>query len=254
MKIVHNPSPEKIEQVKKIVPKFGQLCTYYVRPILFGELPLKTLDPILKGATVTFINTGEKAFGITNFHVYKKYLELKNANTLFKCQINTLTIDLESRIIDFNADSSVDIITFDMTNDEFKKINVIPLFHKSWPVKYKEDETEPVFILGFPLHLRKIENLQHIIASFGTFMVTIASITDKRLNMVFDRDNWITCFDDKPVDISNIRGFSGSGVFRMNNIVPELLGIVSDHAEGFDILFCTRSDLISKDGQIQKMF
>ncbi|MBD3342593.1 MAG: hypothetical protein GF353_26065 [Candidatus Lokiarchaeota archaeon] len=247
------PSPQKIEKAKKFIPEYSKLCLNYVRPILFGDLPLESIDPLLKGATITFINTGERSLGITNYHVFEKYLELKKQNKNTICQIDSLIFDPESRLIDFNEDRKVDLVTIDITDDEFAQINAMPLYHKVWPVKITtEREIEPVFILGYPGHLRYIHSVDRIDATFGALMLTIDTITDKNLIIVCNRDNWVVDYSIYgEVDISRFRGFSGAGVFRMNNLTPELLGIISGHAEELlDVFYCSRSDLIEANGRL----
>ena len=252
MNNTEEPSPAKIEKVKKFIPHFEKLCLEYVRPILFGELPLISREPVLKGATITFVNTGSNSFGITDYHVFEKYLELKNKLKNFRCQIDNLTFDLESRLIDYNSDSNIDLATFKINDDEFRLMSAKPLHHKSWPVKLKnETKTEPVFILGFPGHLRSITSTTNIMAAYVSLLLTIETINDNQIGIVLRRENWTTIFKtSKPVDLSKFRGISGAGVFRMNNIVPELLGIVTDHSENLDILLCTRSDILTNEGNI----
>jgi len=253
---MEKPTPEKIEKVKKMIPEYTKFCSYYIRPILFGELPLKSLESTVKGATVAFVDTGKKAFGITALHVYKEYLKLKNEIKDFQCKIDNLDIDLESRLLDYsNEESNLDLITFEILPHEFEILDAKPLYHKPWPVKYQErGDSEPIFILGYPEHLREIESTEHIIAVAGSLMLTVKSVTDRRLYIELVRDGWIIHFSLKEIDLSKFRGISGAGVFRMNSLTPELLGIVTDHGENFfDVLFCSRADQILSNGKIIKV-
>ena len=57
MKSKKEVTPERIELAKKYSFQMSKLCGYYIRPIIFGELPFKSLDPFLENATITFIDT-----------------------------------------------------------------------------------------------------------------------------------------------------------------------------------------------------
>jgi hypothetical protein len=58
------PSTEKIIRTHKIIDQMAHQFFYYIRPVIFGDLPLKSLNPKLNNATITFLETKNKVFGI----------------------------------------------------------------------------------------------------------------------------------------------------------------------------------------------
>ena len=83
----------------------------------------------------------------------------------------------------------------------------------------------------------------------------IESISNYKIAIQFIRENWIIeqktretfAFDD-------FGGFSGAGVFRTKTVTPEVMGIIFEHNKIYDILYCTKSEVILADGKLDKSF
>ena len=245
-------STEKIIKTQKVIDQMAHQFFYYIRPVIFGELPLKSLNPKLKNATITFIETKNKIFGITNQHVIDVYRkELRNGGDI-NFQISNLKIDILNRIIDENE--KLDLATINIEESEKDFLKLSPLYHKSWPVPIpKKDEF--VFIIGYLGEFRSVNSLDRINMPHGSLVMQVASVSEKKFGIKFDRDKWIKKYKTHdPSELKDWGGFSGGGVFRINGIYPELVGLNFEFQPNFDILYCLHSRLIDENGEIIEIY
>ena len=245
-------STEKIIKTQKVIDQMEHQFFYYVRPVIFGDLPLKSLNPKLKNATITFIETKNKIFGITNQHVIGAYRkELRNKGDI-NFQISNLKIDIPNRIIDENEELDLATINIEESEKDFLKLS--PLYHKSWPVPIIK-KNEFVFTIGYPGGFRSVNSLDRIDMPSGSLLMPVASVSENKFGIKFYRDKWIKKYKTHdPSELRDWGGFSGGGVFRINGIYPELVGLNFEYQPNLDILYCLHSRLIYENGKIIEIY
>jgi len=223
------------------------------KPFLFGRLPLAPSNPSVRKATIHFIKTRGGTFGITNQHVIHAYRCLAGADKSVVCRIDGLRIQPGDRLIDENA--KLDIATVSISESELNRIKTVPLFHGEWPVK-RVMARETVLVSGYSSVHRTGGPEDGSEIRFMTLSVRVGSVSEKKFGLLLDPGDPMARIvrDASGCAFSDLGGFSGSGVYRMNGTVLQLVGIAYAHQPAFDILYCTHSDYIRSDGRIQSDF
>jgi hypothetical protein len=244
-----NNSPIDQKEIKLIGRQLTLLMQNYVRPIIFEDISEKTKKFCIKNGTVTFVKTNKCCFGITNYHVVKGVMEATKFNGKIYCQIEQILIkDISSRIID--QDEKLDIATLCFSEKEINAICPNPYSPRIWPSELPKAGDFSV-VVGYPATLKRIEAQDQLVIPHIGLAMSIHAITDTKITLQFEREYWIT---DKgkidPSKLSDFGGISGSGIFTMK-LAAELIGIVTDHQEDYDLLYCTRIDFVQDDGTIK---
>jgi hypothetical protein len=90
-----------------------EIAARYVAPIIWGDPTSAEDDSILGNGSIFFIECGGPVLGVTCDHVIAGWLRAKSARPDIKCQVFTLPIDPESRVL--ARDSDLDLATLAFT-------------------------------------------------------------------------------------------------------------------------------------------
>jgi hypothetical protein len=103
---------------------------------------------------------------------------------------------------------------------------------------------EQVYIAGLPLAGRsKIGDKRYEFLAFnlGTQVTTVA---EDNFKCLFDRSEWIGQSDLPISPPTVLGGISGGPIMAMRGLRLTLLGVVSEHSEGMDLLIASRLNTI----------
>lgn len=244
-----------IQEAKKIIKKgFGkqllEIACNCVAPFYWYSLQSDGSHKINNG-TIFFIDTGERRFAVSAYHVYKGFKDELSDNENTKCQISDITFNPEERLIDYS--SELDIVTFAISNDEVRQIGkrFLKGHQCSWPPKPPEVE-KGIFFAGYPGKARILKGSYTI--SWGIFraLCVVKSIREKDISVQFEREFAI----DSPTLMPegyDTGGISGSPLITLvqNKILYwRLGGIVYEASHDFGILFARRADYILANGKL----
>jgi hypothetical protein len=241
-----------MESIKAYGREVTALLQNYVRPILFGDPPARivTNEPLLRGATVTFVKSSKRIFGITNHHVVQAFRKLRLKDPQAHCQLDSLSLDIEQRLLDQNE--KLDLATIDITEAEITKMGAIAYS----PSKWQHDTPvtgELAAIVGYPGRLRFFDPPKEVNVVYVGLILPITSISSTNITFQFQRQYWKTHVGQvEPSQLDDFGGISGSGVFAMR-IAPVLVGIVYEYGPNFDLLVCSKTDCITEDGKINSL-
>lgn len=251
MNFNNNKPSSDIQTLKLFSREMTALVQSYVRPILFGDLPISSDEPSLKGGTVTFVKTSKRSFGITNYHVVQGFRKAITSNRRVHCQLDELFLNINDRVIDEDHKLDIAILEISESESEIRSIGAIPFCPSVWPPK-EPKVGDLVIIVGYPGQLRTLDYSTQVTVPHIGFIMPITSVSDTKISIQFERQHWITdkgCSD--PAAMSNYGGISGSGVFAIR-LTAELVGIEFEYNEAFGILSCSRTDFIQNDGNIKR--
>ena len=225
----------------------------HAKTIAFGNFPLAPGNPSARHATVHFIRTCRRTFGITNQHVIQAYRRAAGADRNVVCEIGGLRIRPDDRLIDENV--KLDIATLSVSESELRRIKTVPLVHGEWPVK-RVGAGETVFVSGYSAGHRPAGTKDGFEIRFRTLSVPVGSVSEKKFGLLLSPGDSKarSTRDASGCPVSDLGGFSGSGVYRISRTVFQLVGIAYAHQPSFGILYCAHSDFIHADGRIQSDF
>jgi len=228
----------------KLLSRYIQLFTSPI--VIVGDN-----KKVISGSCV-FIELKEK-FIITNNHVVQAWKDLQKAGNKVSFQIGSITIPLESLIIDFDRDLDLATIKIPIEYEDQIVYKQDKFFYK--PAKWPYNNTtkdDIVTMAGYPGVLRE-DNNDFSNIYYASICESIEDVDKTKGVMVFDRDNWVKSLGLRsPSELDKVGGgFSGGPVFRFVDGEVELIGIVSENGGSFfDIMFAF-SSYINKDGTIQ---
>lgn len=225
-----------------------ELVHRYVRPILFGDPPLSSERPFIRGGTVTFVKTDKRVFGVTNHHVIEGIRKSRQSRSPFHCQLDSVAFNIEERLIDENK--RLDLATIDVTQSEVDTIGALPYQPPSWPLE-SPTVGEPAIIVGYPGELRYPDSPHQVCVPHIGFIVPITSVSNTDISFRFDREFWTSDVGTTdPSLLDDFGGMSGSGVFVMR-LAPAFVGVFYEYGPNFALLKCSRTDFITKEGRIE---
>jgi hypothetical protein len=220
----------------------------------FGDRPKKGRLQKVNNGTATLLNLNGRRIALTCSHVLKGYRKIHgNANTNF--QIGFLELNPLDRIIDESPD--LDLVTIDLeglslrkfTNDEGISTHFfIPVRWPPAPVK----KGDFVAFGGFPGLWR--ENLswhELLFDSWSCGATEVTSVSQDYFVCQFEREFWVASFNllgRNGLELHKIGGLSGSPVFIHRNIYWELVGVVYEFSESFDLMYARPTSLLREDG------
>lgn len=229
-----------------------------IAPLYFFDANPDTKNLTLKerevstNGTVTLFRTKQKTFGITNFHVYKGYLDYKKSfeNSEHKhqvvCQIGySCNISLEDRILYQDANS--DLAVFFLASTDLEAIGKKGAFTElderleEYLKDQKEDDpsTWNTSFAGYPGKdkITKIVGDKRFEKDFGIFLSTAPATHDFQGNIVLNFGEVRYRINEKEIVLdkgflennSNLGGISGGPVFGpspSNQFGLSLFGII----------------------------
>jgi hypothetical protein len=204
---------------------------------------------VFHNGTITVFHSGVRLIGVTADHVYEKYLSDKARLESFGCQFGGATAEPEKWLIDRSR--RADLATFEIPNVILGLANLHPHYPVQWPTEQAR-EREVVIYGGYPGSLRE-EKGEVIETPFETLASAITSVSTLQLGLHIAMANLHWPFHEGEQINAALGGMSGGGVYRVvagpvERI--ELIGIIYEHSEQFDLMFARHARFIDKDGAI----
>jgi hypothetical protein len=239
----------------------SRLAAMYSSPIIMSA---DGDPPILHNATGFLLELGGRTLLITNSHVAQWYRDLCAEHGDVEFQFGGAAF--APAIISECPDEDVDLAVIDVSEVAIRRREegywkssadyLQPYYPASWPIApaTKGDATVTV---GWPAKYRTEIAERHLeFAAFPMLGPFVDEVKKKWFSIPFNRQDWVGSDWDpnNPVVFETaLGGMSGAPVFALHRraIQPvQLIGIVRTYGVGFDVLYCTRADLIVEDGSI----
>ncbi|MGA2315425.1 MAG: hypothetical protein ABSG71_03495 [Thermodesulfobacteriota bacterium] len=257
--------PALVEKAKKVAagPLGKEMTKFPLRfatSILFGQKPYGTSpNSDFNNATATLVDFGQGPMAITCFHVLEAYRKKLSEGSQIIFQIGNLKIDPLNKIID--ECERLDLVTIDLKDENTQKISdggeVSSYFFSpvSWPPQGIKCG-EFVAFGGFPGRWRQhLSQKKVMFDSFGSGACAVASVREDTIVCQFEREYWVYSFNLHPgEELHDIRGLSGAPVFIWRDLNFELIGIICQFSEAYDLMYVPPSKFIRVNGTIIKDF
>lgn len=240
---------------------FARIVQSRIAPIYFFDKKSSPQvgEKLTTNGTLTLWKSNRSCFGITNYHVFKYYLDKKRKNPNYICQIGyKLFINLEERKI--FEDEENDLIVFFLHEQELKEIATkgkckggfcrladISLFETEQ--KLDDPNSWYAHFAGFPCIYKVTEKLSEfvVLEDFGIFLAPAPfACYPRKIAINFEEarkaiEKGILLSDIGPLDNEKINfgGISGGPFFARhfpyhNDLT--LLGILYEGSSGTDLI------------------
>lgn len=257
--------PALVEKVKKAAagPLGKEMAKFplkFASSIFFGHKPYDTSrNLIFNNATATLVDFGRGPMAITCFHVLDVYRKELNEDNQMIFQIGNLKIDPLNKIID--ECERLDIVTLDLKGENTQEIGdggeISSCFFSpvSWPPQGIKNGDFVAFG-GFPGRWRQhLLQKEVMFDSFSSGACAVASVREDTIVCQFEREYWVYSFNLRPdEELHDIGGLSGAPVFIWRDLYFELIGIIYQFSEAYDLMYVRPSKFIRVDGTIIKDF
>lgn len=232
-----------------------QFPTEFMEPVFIGDPPLSKIHPRCASGTAALMRLGKKYLALTCQHVLQAYRDLAGRPRHF--QIGHLSLDPESQLL--SEDKRLDLAVIELHSDQLLDIGKdtgIPESRffgpRSWPPDpFQHDDV--ISFAGFPGEWREQAGLR----SFDTYMFShgaalVHSVSGSHFVTRLELDRVETYFG--MMDLPNIAGMSGGPVFRWRrtSLEPQLVGIIFEYQDSFDLLYARCTSVIPADGQLDQ--
>jgi hypothetical protein len=249
--------------MRDYVRELQLLAAPYSDPII---LSTRVDRGILYNGSGFLLASPSGSYLITNAHVIQKYRDIAEAYDDAIFQFGEVVF--KPRIKTQDANELVDLAVIDVAGMHFKRS---PGYWESavsrgglrafcptrWPLP-APTIGEPILISGWPGKYRSVEGAGELeFAAFPMVGHFVGDVTERFFTIPFERDYWISHDFDPANPVlreTTFGGISGSPVFWIRRNPPperlELIGVVRTYGETYDVLYCTRADLIDENGDI----
>jgi hypothetical protein len=257
---VENDHP-KIQEAKRqaISPSLGRMLgqfpILFARAVIFGKQRSQNQAGSIKNGTSTIVDFGTGPIAVTCAHVLAAYRGLRESGENVYFQVGNVRLEPDAQLIDENAEMDLATISLSVKQAEKLQSDGVPgssIFHPTgWPSPpVKVGDT--VALGGFPGSWREkvaIDELHFDSYSIGA--TAVSSVGQDRFACQFERDRWLWSSSKHSLeDVRDLGGLSGGPVFAIRGLHYDLVGIISEFSEAFDILFLKPAHLIAADGII----
>lgn len=237
------------------------MAALYIDPVIMTS----PADPDLYTCGTGFLfRPGDRTFLVTNAHVINDgHIATLEEYGVAEFRFGERTFT--PKIVAIDPDPHVDLAVIDVDGIEFEKRDpgywgstvgsLTAYVPPAWPLA-SPTVGEATLCVGWPKKFRKHEEHGTEFAAFPMLGLRIGDVTERGLLIPFDRTEMISSDFDPANQIVNeteLGGISGSPVFALHRdgVMPlQLVGVVRRYGEAFDVLLCTRADLIRADGSI----
>jgi hypothetical protein len=209
-------------------------------------------DPeIYHNGTLSLIDTGERAIGVTASHVYTKYLRRRDTGKQFVCQFGGATVYPEDLLIDENK--TLDLATFDVSTVIAELAGQTLHRPPAWPPQRPKVD-DVIHYGGFPGSRRRLDLVQ---PTFGLDYITglVSDVTP--INIIIKVDYSRLADADGPegsVVASDAPGTSGGSVYRIiespGGAGLEIAGFITEQWRELNFILARHADLVRPDGTI----
>ena len=157
----------------------------------------------------------------------------------------------EKWLIDRNQ--RADLVTFRIPSVILGLANVYPHYPVQWPTEQVR-EREVVIYGGYPGRLRQ-EMTVTIESPFQTLASAVTSVSSDKMGLFLDLPNLHWPSHDGEQINAAMGGLSGGGVYRVIEGQPldrvELVGVIYEHSETFELMFARHAKFITARGEIK---
>lgn len=258
--------PEQIKRAKELAagPLGKEMTKYPLRfatSVILGRRPSEDECVKVKNGTATLIELQDRPIAVTCNHVMEEYWKI-NTDSDVVFQIGNMEFDPSERII--GASSHLDLVSIDLSglnlcellgNGDIGSLVFPPV---SWPPK-DVCAGDYVAFGGFVGKWKEYVSWNRI--SFDAFSLAgcrVASVSEERFVCQLEREWWVKSSpnahgrDGK--DLHEFGGLSGGPVFIHRGLYCELVGIISEFSEEYDLMYIRPIRFINDDGSICKDF
>jgi hypothetical protein len=227
----------------------GQLA----RAIYVGTPPPFSKESIQHNATMTLVKFPEVLVGVTCYHVFRKYVKLReqDLNPIF--QIDRFPFDPIQHLI--AQDEKRDLATFDLSAfaGEAGGLNRASIIEPHrWPPR-PVSEGDIVCLAGYPGIWRDQMSTHELkLHSFSSGATFVDSATGERFTVGVHTGDPVVTFKKK--ELGFLGGLSGGPALCWRNDVilhAELVGFISDYHEEGDRMIVRAARVLNQDGTFQ---
>ncbi len=205
-------------------------------------------------ATATLVDLGQGPMAVTCAHVLNPFMKqwidghalIRIGNVrIAPSQVCAISAGVDLATIRLSGEQVAELVSEDGIEVQFYEPT-------RWPLEpAKAGET--VAIGGFPAPWReKRRDTREIICRYyGIGATQVSSASERRFCCNFEREHWIWVFHPgKLPELRMLGGLSGGPVFAERHLRRELVGIVSEFNENWDIMLMNHTHWIRPDGSI----
>lgn len=225
----------------------------FMEPVYIGDPPLQRVEPVCAMGTATLIHLNGRFFAITCHHVVQAFREL--ADQPRHMQIGEFPLDPDAQLV--SESKSLDVAVIEIQPHQLLEgssgigLQREKFFGpRTWPPD-QITEDEVISFAGFPGVWREqvgINRFEIFMLSHGAAGVHSISGTKFVTRLELERCESLMSVKE----ITDLGGMSGGPVFRWRkgDLEPQLVGIIYEYQEAYDLLFIRSTAVIRPDGTI----
>lgn len=245
--------PEAFKALSEQAAKFPMR---FAKAAIIGRRPSSDRPAKMSTGTATLVQLPIGPVVFTCEHVVREALAVRTTDpdTLF--QIGDVVVDLDQQLIDCNqqrdvatiriADSQLEKL---LAGDEIGTSLFVPV---AWPPPIPTEQDYVAFG-GFPGTLREVTSFQDLV--FGTWSLgasKVDSSNERQFATHFQRDRWDQAYGTpEHRTLAELGGMSGGPVFILRDLHWDLVGIVKEYHEAYDLMFFASLACVRPDGTIE---
>ena len=212
----------------------------------------------LFSATATLLNLDAGPVAITCHHVLEKYRLMQQGCVRSDFHIGSLSVDPMQISICENPQLDLAVLSLDgldlgeMLRDA--PIGAACFAPAEWPPNPLDLPTS-VCLGGYPGRYRRaLDDADLLFGSFSVAATPVVAVHPGYFVVQFGRERWVASDWDPSAgpDLHDLGGMSGGPVFVERPLHFELVGIIKEFSQDYDLLYATRADLIRPDGSIER--
>lgn len=245
--------PEAFKALSEQAAKFPMR---FAKAAIIGRRPSPDRPAKVSTGTATLVQLPIGSVAITCEHVVREALAVlaTDPDTLF--QIGDVVVDLTRQLIDINQERDIAIIRIEdsqlerlLAGDEIGTSLFVPV---AWPAP-RPTEQDYIAFGGFPGSLREVTSFQDLV--FGTWSSgasKVDSSNERHFATHFQRDRWEQAYGTtEHHTLAELGGMSGGPVFVLRDLHWDLVGIVKEYHEAYDLMFFASLACVRPDGTIE---
>ena len=253
-------SDDVVRQLREIGDRLTYEACRYTNPVIIKHRG----GDILNTATGFLVDFDDARYLVTNAHVLDRFDELGGSGVSPMLVFGG--IELDPGAITKAPAERVDLAVLNVSGLAFDQ--AVPGPQSAVPAKlqaYRPTSWPPsapilgegILTVGYlGIHRSTKADGTPQFAAFPMLGLLIGGVADTAFAIPLDRDRWIASDYDptnRVIDETNFGGLSGSPVFALPRTGAdlELIGIVRGDST-LDVLYCTRADLLKRDGTIDE--
>jgi hypothetical protein len=249
---MNNMEKTDLDLKEKIAAKYNKWVLNYVSYVFFVDPVSKPGKRVYSSAGVTFIDTGERRFAVTNERIIAEYIRIYDTDKRVKFHLGPFIIDIENRIIDTN--SNYDLATFEVKAYEVDRLNSQFCYVRPWAPK-RIEKGEYVVFAGYPGILHKKIKSNSVSLDSAVFTEEIQSVDENGFKFSLNDPNYENYLSyRKSSEFTELGGFSGAGVFCINQnnsiLFLEPVGIIYKGINDWQTQKVRHIDFINEYGEI----